>query len=161
MQHLTKLLRDARRFVLSHKTPIEIAPLQAYASALLFSPERSLIRELFKQEEPGWVVLKPRMETYWDACLQTLEGHSDGVTSVVFSADGQHLASGSDDNTIKIWDRATGVCLQTLEGHGDGVTSVVFSADSQHLASGSRDKTIKIWDYAIGDCLQTLEGHSD
>ncbi|EWZ28532.1 hypothetical protein FOZG_17745 [Fusarium oxysporum Fo47] len=104
-QQLTKLLQDARRFILSHKRPIEIAPLQAYASALVFSPEHSLIREVFKKEEPNWMISKPRMEADWNACLQTLEGHG---------ADGQRLASGSYDNTVKIWDTATGACLQTL-----------------------------------------------
>ncbi|KAL3584407.1 hypothetical protein FPOAC2_14187 [Fusarium poae] len=113
-QKLTELLRDARRFILSHARAIEIAPLQAYASALVFSPERSLTRELFKKEEPDWMVLKPRMEADWNACLQTLEGHGHWVASVVFSADGQRLASGSGDNTVKIWDAATGVCEQTL-----------------------------------------------
>ncbi|KAF4987184.1 hypothetical protein FGRMN_10500, partial [Fusarium graminum] len=78
-QQLTKLLRDARRFILSNKRPIEIAPLQAYASALVFSPEQSLIRELFKKEELDWITSKPRMEADWNACLQTLEGHSDWV----------------------------------------------------------------------------------
>ncbi|KAL3587909.1 hypothetical protein FPOAC2_13808 [Fusarium poae] len=158
-QKLTELLRDARRFILSHARAIEIAPLQAYASALVFSPERSLTRELFKKEEPDWMVLKPRMEADWNACLQTLEGHGSSVTSVVFSADGQRLASGSDDKTVKIWDAATGVCEQTLEGHGHWVMSVVFSADGQRLASGSYDKTVKIWDAATGVCEHTLEGH--
>ncbi|OBS17520.1 hypothetical protein FPOA_12012 [Fusarium poae] len=158
-QKLTELLRDARRFILSHARAIEIAPLQAYASALVFSPEHSLTRELFKKEEPDWMVLKPRMEADWNAYEKTLEGHGDSVTSVVFSADGQRLASGSDDNTVKIWDAATGVCEQTLEGHGDPVTSVVFSADGQRLASGSHDETVKIWDTATGACEQTLEGH--
>lgn len=55
------------------------------------------------------------MESDWNACLQTLEGHDDSVNSVDFSADGQRLASGTDDSTIKIWDAATGACLQTLE----------------------------------------------
>ncbi|EXL40785.1 hypothetical protein FOCG_16729 [Fusarium oxysporum f. sp. radicis-lycopersici 26381] len=114
-QKLTKLLRDARRFILSHKRPIEIAPLQAYASALVFSPEHSLIREVFKKEEPNWMTSKPRMEADWNACLQTLEGHSDLVSLVAFSADSQRLASGSHDKTVKIWDAATGACLQTLE----------------------------------------------
>ncbi|KAF9767892.1 hypothetical protein IL306_014878 [Fusarium sp. DS 682] len=114
-QQLTKLLRDARRFILFHKRPIEIAPLQAYASALVFSPEHSLIRELFKKEEPNWMISKPRMEADWNACLQTLEGHSYSVSSVAFSANRQRLASGSDDETVKIWDAATGACVQTLE----------------------------------------------
>jgi WD40 repeat protein len=81
----------------------------------VFSPEHSLTRELFKKEEPDWMVLKPRMEADWNAYEKTLEGHGDSVTSVVFSADGQRLASGSVDNTVKIWDAATGACEQTLE----------------------------------------------
>ncbi|EXL39405.1 hypothetical protein FOCG_17986 [Fusarium oxysporum f. sp. radicis-lycopersici 26381] len=157
-QQLTKLLRDARRFILSHKRPIEIAPLQTYASALVFSPEHSLIRELFKKEEPDWMILKPRMEADWNACLQTLEGHDGPVFSVAFSADGQRLASGSNDRTVKVWDAVTGACVQTLEGHGGSVNSVAFSADDQHLASGSYD-TIKVWDAVTGACGQTLEGH--
>ncbi|KAM6516695.1 hypothetical protein FALCPG4_014868 [Fusarium falciforme] len=158
-QQLAELLRDGRRFILSHRRPIEIAPLQTYASALVFSPERSLMRELFKKEEPDWMILKPRMEADWNACLQTLEGHGGAVESVAFSADGQRLASGSGDRTVKVWDVATGACVQTLEGHGDWVRSVAFSADGQRLASGSDDRTVKVWDAATGACVQTLEGH--
>jgi WD40 repeat protein len=80
---------------------------------------------------------------------------------VAFSADGQRLASGSNDETVKIWDVATGACVQTLEGHSGWVHSVAFSADGQRLASGSDDMTAKIWDAATGACLQTLEGHGD
>ena len=47
--------------------------------------------------------------------LQTLEGHSDEVYSVVFSHDGKHVASASYDNTVKIWDATDGRCLQTLD----------------------------------------------
>ena len=55
------------------------------------------------------------MRNDWSPCLQTLEGHSDRVSSVVFSHDSKHLASASDDETIKIWDASNGNCLQTLD----------------------------------------------
>src|SRR5208282_3964702 len=74
-----------------------------------------------------------------------------------FSHDNKRLASASYDNTIKIWDAASGACLQTLEGHSRSVMSVAFSHDNKRLASASGDNTIKIWDAASGACLQTLE----
>ncbi|KAK3946807.1 hypothetical protein QBC32DRAFT_387713 [Pseudoneurospora amorphoporcata] len=158
---LSKLVWDAYRFALSYKSIIEQAPLQAYISALVFAPSGSLIKRNFRAEEPEWIRTKPAVELDWNACLQTLEGHSNDIGSVAFSPDGQRLASGSWDKTIKIWDPASGSCLQTLEGHSGSVHSVAFSSNGQRLASGSSDKTIKIWDLASESCLQTLEGHSD
>jgi predicted amidohydrolase len=91
---------------------------------------------------------------------KTLTGHSYRVRSVVYSPDGRYLASGSDDNTIKIWEVATGKQLRTLTGHSSVVLSVVYSPDGRYLASGSSDKTIKIWEVATGKELPTLTGHS-
>jgi WD40 repeat protein len=93
--------------------------------------------------------------------LQTLTGHSDSVFSVAYSPDGQTLASGSKDNTIKLWNVKTGNLLQTLTGHSDSVYSVAYSPDGQTLASGSKDNTIKLWNVKTGNLLQTLTGHSD
>ncbi|QYT06072.1 hypothetical protein H0G86_012939 [Trichoderma simmonsii] len=138
------LVQDARRFIFRHKRGIESTPLQVYVSALIFSPLQSEIRNIFKDEEPPWMLVKPAVEAGWDACLQTLEGHSDSVNSVVFSPDGQRLASGSDDGTIKIWDVNSGSC-QTLECYNP-VLSIVFSPDGQQLASGLSDGVIKVWD---------------
>ncbi|KAK3349887.1 beta transducin-like protein HET-E2C [Lasiosphaeria hispida] len=156
---LLNLVRDAHRFTLSYRWIIEQAPLQAYTSALIFVPTSSLVKKCFRANEPDWISTKPVVEADWNACLQTLEGHDSSVRSVAFSPDGQQLASGSGDETIKIWDPASGQCRQTLEGHDSWVRSVTFSPDGQQLASGSSDKTIKIWDPASGQCRQTLEGH--
>ncbi|KAF1955268.1 WD40 repeat-like protein [Byssothecium circinans] len=159
---LNELVQDAHRFIMAHKGAIENSPLQAYASALLFSPASSLVRGHFKEEEPQWITIKPSNVTgdQWSACLSTLEGHSNSVWSVAFSHDSARLASASADKTVKIWDRSSGACLSTLEGHSGSVRSVAFSHDSARLASASDDKTVKIWDWSSGACLSTLEGHS-
>ncbi len=100
----------------------------------------------------------------WDSTtgkeLLALKGHAGAVWSVAFSPDGQRLASGSNDKTVKIWDSATGKELFTLKGHAGRVMSVAFSPDGQRLASGSNDQTVKIWDSATGKELFSLKGHA-
>ncbi len=85
-------------------------------------------------------------------------GHTDDVRSVAFSRDDKLLASGSWDNTIKIWDVAIGELLRTFSGHDKAVMSVAFSPDrdSKTLASGSLDDTIRIWDVATGEKMHTI-----
>ena len=77
--------------------------------------------------------------------LMTLEGHSSIVLSVAWSPDGTKIASGSNDNTVRVWDAATGKLLRTLKGHSASVYAVVWSPDGTKIASGSYDKTVIIW----------------
>src|SRR2546421_12713425 len=102
---------------MTNRSTIEQAPLQAYCAALIFSPSKSKIRELFEGQVPSWIKLKPLVPGNWNSLLQTLEGHSDSVWSVAFSNDGQKIVSGSGDRTVRVWDAESGSLLQTLEGH--------------------------------------------
>ncbi|RVD88977.1 uncharacterized protein DFL_000001 [Arthrobotrys flagrans] len=151
------LIHDIKRFVRQNQSIIDQAPLQAYWSALIFAPKKSIVRSIFNLEEtiPGASQL-PRIQDQWDALLQTLEEHTRSVNGVVFSADGKALASASSDSTVRIWNAATGVLLQTLE-HTSSVNNVAFSVDSKTLASASSDNTVKIWNTTTGALLQTLE----
>ncbi|MBD0345744.1 MAG: serine/threonine protein kinase [Coleofasciculus sp. Co-bin14] len=90
---------------------------------------------------------------------RTLFGHSDVVKSIAISPDGQFLASGSYDKTIKLWSLRTGELLNTLSGHTNRISCIAISPDSQFLASGSYDKSIKLWALSTGELLQTLVGH--
>lgn len=93
--------------------------------------------------------------------IRTLQGHSDSVWSVSFSGDGRFVASGSDDQSVKIWEASTGACVRTLQGHSDWVRSVSFSADGRYVASGADDNSVKIWEVNTGSCVHTLKGHSN
>jgi WD40 repeat protein len=77
-------------------------------------------------------------------------GHSGTVTSVAFSRDGQLLASGSWDKTIKLWDVEGRRELRTLAGHTDKVNAVAFSPNGKLLASGGQDGAVKLWDTTNG-----------
>ena len=99
--------------------------------------------------------------------------HSGPVQSVAFSPDGgTRIASGFNDNTVRIWDAATGTPIgEPLLGHPGIVRSVAFSPNSALLVSGSEDRTIRVWDTVsgmqigdgeplIGHALEVIQLHS-
>ena len=85
----------------------------------------------------------------------TLKEHTDFVSSVAFSPDGQTLASGSWDNTIRLWNPHTEQPELILKGHTNNVTSVAFSANGVRLMSGSMDKTVGYWDPTTGKLVKS------
>ena len=67
------------------------------------------------------------------------------------------IASGSDDKTVKLWNR-DGQVITTLQGHTNTVNCVCFSPDGQTIASASSDNTVKLWN-RDGQEIKTLRGH--
>ncbi|MBI3273105.1 MAG: TIR domain-containing protein [Planctomycetes bacterium] len=88
-----------------------------------------------------------------------LSGHEYSVTSVAFSPDGGRIASGSNDETLRVWDAATGREIACLRGHESSVESVAFSPDGGRLASGSCDRTVRVWEAETGRQVTCLRGH--
>lgn len=94
---------------------IEQAPLQLYFSALVFAPEKSVVKRLFEKSVLTSIQMKPKVQGNWSAVLQTLESGSGSVNIVVFSLDGQLLGTASDKET-RLWDPATGASRGVLKG---------------------------------------------
>ncbi len=95
----------------------------------------------------------------WDTVTgkhRVLKGHTESVNGFAFSPDGQTLASCSRDQTIRLWDVATGEHKQTLTGHPAPVTRITFSPDGGTFVSVSDDKTIYLWDISTGKRIKTL-----
>jgi WD40 repeat protein len=118
-----------------------------------------------------WKLLKSFDGTKSWICVGTLSGHSRGVISLAFHSneDGSLiLATGSADNTIKVWtpnkssDETEWLCIDTLVGHSNWVSSIDFHKNMPILVSGSKDASIKIWmrsDSGQFVCVSTLNQH--
>ncbi|KAG8795187.1 POC1 centriolar protein A [Ceratobasidium sp. 428] len=149
---LQELVEDAYQFVESFSLrAIASSTPHIYISQLWFWPQHTRIGQVYHDRLNSSV-----------NCSRG-HGHTDWVRSVAFSPDGAYIASGSDDNTIRIWDACSGKpVVQPLTGHTKHVNSVVYSPDGAYIASGSDDDTIRIWDARTGKLVgQPLIGHTN
>ena len=102
-------------------------------------------------------------KTWWSLVSITeiaqFPGHSQPVSALAFSPDGQILASTAQDNTIKLSDVAKGVEIATLTGHKLAPNALAFSSDGKTIASAGADKIIKFWDLASQSETAFFSGH--
>ena len=127
------------------------APRMPWVQSVAFSPDGLTIASSGGREIHRWDVMTGEQK-------QALKGHRDSVDGLAFSSDGQTIATGSDDGTVRLWNAESGDLERKLEGHtAAAVKTVAFSPDGRMLASGGGG--ISLWDVSTGDRLQTLHGH--
>jgi WD40 repeat protein/transcriptional regulator with XRE-family HTH domain len=107
-----------------------------------------------------WAAASQRGEVrVWREAGQTLhlvwQAHTDMVTSLAFSPDERRLASGSLDNSLKLWDVESRALLWT-GWQTKGITCLAFAPDGSLLASGGHDATVRLWDARRGTPLEEL-----
>ena len=126
-------------------------------------------------DDPDWgpqvsalcdVCGRPQRVNRWQLLLAgptlglMLAGHTGWIRAVAVAPDGSWLATGGSDNTVRIWDTATGQQRAVLTGHTGEVEAVAIAPDGSWLATGGWDKTVRIWDMPTGQQRAVLTGHT-
>ncbi|KAF4449999.1 WD domain protein [Fusarium austroafricanum] len=165
---LKYLTEDALRFALTHRAICDTVPLQLYDSALIFSPERSQVRQNFDSEISANIRVFPSSFQQWDACLFNIPsigrfGRFGSEPRV--SPDGERLAmmAHTDKNTILILDSFTGEIVRKIKSNQPDVLIVGFDSERKHLVTVSRhypavvNDTVMIWNTYTGEYVQMFE----
>ncbi|KZO92972.1 hypothetical protein CALVIDRAFT_285545 [Calocera viscosa TUFC12733] len=154
---------DSLRFLRVFAYPIMESSAHIYISALVWAPRTSRIAKLYRPTYPRTAAVVSGLPALWPTVNRTIHGHNKSIRCIAVSPDGRWIASGSEDQTIRIWDIETGAAIgEPLVGHEDWVMTVAFSPDGMRVASGSGDKTIRMWDVETGTAIgEPLAGHDD
>jgi WD40 repeat protein len=146
------LADDVHRFVLKNGTIIQMAPLQAYLSALLFTPGETLTRRLFAKQVPRWILREPIVDKKWGSVIHSLENKHE-LKSLAFSHDSKILAL-QLYRVVQLWDVSTGLLRAELSTGLSAVSSQLcamkFSHDSRLLASVPFPGDVFIWEVHTG-----------
>ena len=156
---IAPLLDDARRFLQLNFEVIKMYPLQMYNFAHVWIPKKSLMQERYAPALSDTPRVLFRLSQPWQPLVHVIR-HALAVHSVAFSPDSSHLASGSWDGIVQIWNMATGELEDKLEGHTGCIESVAFSHNGCFVASGLWDGTIWIWNMDTCEMTYMLTGHN-
>ncbi|KIM27453.1 hypothetical protein M408DRAFT_24399 [Serendipita vermifera MAFF 305830] len=157
-----ELAYDMQKFVTTFAVVISQSVSHIYMSAVPFLPSTSIVWRHYAREYGETLRVASGGLSDWPALQLEFIGHTSEVNCVAFSPDGKRIVSGSNDETIRVWDAETGVVVAgPLQGHRKSINSVAFSPDGSRIVSGSFDKTVRVWDAETGAVVAgPFEGHS-
>ncbi|KAL6694031.1 hypothetical protein J3F84DRAFT_400496 [Trichoderma pleuroticola] len=158
-QDIGNLLRDAKRFIQANIATFDKAPLQVYSSALIFAPEKSIVRCMFKSSIPTWLRTLPAMQSHWDPCLATFEDREmKNVSLLAIPVENRFLAQSRVRGQVKIWDARTASCVATYE---DSLPNTAWvSPDGTEILYISGLTELRIMDASTRSCAAEYSGHA-
>ena len=152
--------------IVDHQTIKLWDPTNGQLLHTISSDKQRFLKDTCFSPDGKWIAILGGVSvTLWDTndgkLLRSFDVHDlYGTTSLCVSPDGRWIATGGKDQTIKLWDAATGKEVRTYTGHADIVECVCFSPDGLQIASGSDNGTIKLWDTESGQQILTHRGHT-
>lgn len=172
---LVEFLQDAQLWIREHATKIDMAPLQIYSAALLFSPQDSIVRKTFLQEIPDWVSTTHSTSNHWKPeNVQTFRAtgkktyepvdvsHDWSLVAAVSREVGYPITPTADNFWMIVWEAETGVILHSSriavmrDSARDMTPTLAFSADSRLLAVGLPNR-VCIWRTDIFEYVQSFQ----
>ncbi len=153
--------RTVRLWDIETKEQIKLFQGPENANSVAFSPDEKLVVAGFGTQVFGEEFIAILWDLESGNEMQRFDGHSQSVSNVAFSPDGQFIVTGSQDRRVKLWDLANGEEIRTFSGHEGGITSLNFSPNGQFLLTSSFDDTARLWDVETGDEIKRFAGHTN
>ena len=156
-------MKDASELASTFAPAISQSAPHVYITMIPFTMDESKISAHYARNASSLVQVETRGTKPQTSLLRVIGGHSGAVNSASFSPDGKRIASGSDDETVMIWDAETGEIVSgPFRGHEEGVKSISFSPDGTRVALGSGDGAVVILDSESGEIVTgPMKGHRE